>query len=100
MHQQAVAKNEKIQEIRIDKGEEDHPSTLYNIAMMIQIYINEGVDNTIKIMEDNDFHGFRKSLDKKMKNLISSGHCTPQDKQKVLLNKWNKNYAKKSSWME
>ena len=49
---------------------------LYNIAMMIQIYINERIDNTIKIMEDNDFHEFRKSLDKKLKYLTSSGHRT------------------------
>ena len=48
-----------FQENRTIKGEEYHPSTLYNIAMMIQIYINERVDNTIKIMENNDFHGFR-----------------------------------------
>ena len=27
--------------------------------MMIQIYVNERVGNTMKIMEDNDFHGFR-----------------------------------------
>ena len=59
MHQQAVAKNGRkpFQEIRTVKGEEIHPSTFYNIAMMIQIYINERVDNKKKIMEDNDFHG-------------------------------------------
>ena len=27
--------------------------------MMIQIYFNERVDNINKILEDNDFHGFR-----------------------------------------
>ena len=43
---------------------------------MIKIYINERVDNTIKIIEHNDFHGFRKSLDKKIKNLTSSRHRT------------------------
>ena len=60
MHQQAVAEHgKKIKEIRTVKREEYHPSTLYHIAMMIQIYINERVVNTIKIMEDNDFHGFR-----------------------------------------
>ena len=52
-------KAEKIfQEIRTVKGEKYHPSILYNIAMMIQIYINERVDNRIKTLEDNDFHGF------------------------------------------
>ena len=61
MHQQAVEKTEKkpFREIRTVKGEEYHPNTLYNLAMMIQIYINERIDNTIKIIEDNDFHGFR-----------------------------------------
>ena len=61
MHQQTVAKKEKktFQEIRTVKGEEDHPSTLYNIAMMIQIYINQRVDNTMKITEEKNFHGFR-----------------------------------------
>ena len=65
MHQQAVAKNGKtpFQEIRTVKGKEYHPSTLYNIAMTIQIYINERVDNTIKIMEDKDFHGFMSQID-------------------------------------
>ena len=67
MHQKAVAKNGKKSFSRNStvKVEENHPSTLYKIAMMIQFYINERVNNTIKIMEDNDFHGFRKPLDKK-----------------------------------
>ena len=79
MHQQTVAKKygkKSFQEIRTVKGEEYHPSTPYNNAMMIQIYINERVDKTLKILEDNDFHDFRKSLDQKMKNLTSSGHLT------------------------
>ena len=65
MHQQAVAKNAKkpFQEIRTVKREEYHPSTLHNIAMMIQIYISERVDNIIKIMEDKDFHGFMSQID-------------------------------------
>ena len=54
MHQQwqkAVAKNGKnlLEKFEV-KGEEYHPNTLYNIAMMIQIYINEPVDNTMKII--------------------------------------------------
>ena len=40
--------------------------------MNIQLYINERVDNTIKTNEDNDFHGFRRFPDKKMKNLKST----------------------------
>ena len=45
-----------FQDIRTVKGEENHPSTLNNIAKMIQIYIKERVDNTI--------NRFRKSPDK------------------------------------
>ena len=65
MHQQAVAKKREksFQEIRTVKEEEYHPSTLYNIAMIIQININERVDNTIKIMEDNGFHCFMSQID-------------------------------------
>ena len=44
--------------------------------MNIQLYINERIDNTIKINEDNDFHGFRRSPDKKLKNFKSSCHRT------------------------
>ena len=51
-------------------------------------------------MEDNDFHGFRKSLDKKLKYLTQVTTVLPQDKQKLLLNKWNKNYGEKYSWTE
>ena len=67
---------QSFQEIRTVKGEEYYPSTLYNIAMIIQIYMNERVDKTLKIMEDNGFHDLLKSLDKKMKNLTTSGHLT------------------------
>ena len=73
-----------IKEIRTIKGEEYHPSTLYNIAMMIQIYINERVDNTTKIMEDYDFLGFRKSLDQRMRNLTSSGHRTARRHAEII----------------
>ena len=51
-------------------------------------------------MEDNDFHGFRKFLDKKLKYLTQVATVLPQDKQELLLNKWNKNYGEKYSWME
>ena len=86
MHQQEVAKiwKKPFQEIRTVKGEEYHLSTLCNIAMMIQIYKSIKVDNPIKIMEDNDFHGFRKSLDKKLKNLTSSGHRTAPREAKYI----------------
>ena len=35
-------------------------------------------------MEDNDFHGFRKSLDKKMKNLTSIGHRTAPRQAEII----------------
>ena len=66
MHQQAIAKETEkklFKENQTVKGEEYHPSTLYNIAMIIQIYINERVDNTIKTMKDNYFHEFMSQID-------------------------------------
>ena len=54
-HRKEVAKNKKnlCQEVRTVKGEKYHPSTLYNIAMVIRIYVNALVNNTINIMEDD-----------------------------------------------
>ena len=97
MHQQAVAKK-PFQEIRTVKREEDHPSTLYNKAM-IQIYINERVDYTTKIMEDNDFLGFRKSPDKnKLKNLTSSGHRTAPRQGEIFSEQMEQELREKHSW--
>lgn len=61
-----------ITEVRKENRQEYRGNTLYEIIIAIQHYLREN-ERYVTLMDDTEFEGMRKMLDKKMKDLASSG---------------------------
>jgi hypothetical protein len=61
-----------ITEIRKENGDDYRGNTLYEIIIAIQHHLREN-GRLITLMDDAEFEGMRNMLDKKMKDLASSG---------------------------
>lgn len=61
-----------ITEVRKENGDDYRGNTLYEIIIAIQHHLREN-GRLVTLMDDNEFEGMRNMLDKKMKDLASSG---------------------------
>ncbi|XP_062574060.1 zinc finger MYM-type protein 2-like [Saccostrea cucullata] len=79
-----------ITEVRKENGEEYRGNTLYEIIIAIQHHLREN-SRYVTLMDDIEFERMRKMLDKKMKDLASSG-VGIERKQSEVISVANENY--------